>query len=302
MPPLSLEDLKTVVSALAQKLDSLNIDYAIMGLLPPLLTCFPNQLGHTIPAYKLHRPEGTSSSWRSSKYLTPKSGLNVPVQHSGRYMEDVQYQRSREATDIRDLMNMIPLAVPGRPELDLNQSQELRNEKRPALAQALKALKDQMQHYFPKLERFSAILLNPVIDRAIEFHEGRSFQNPPSASCQVHMELAICGGLLGRYGVLRMLLQPVTWERQWALCRSRGALKCAVQWGQNWPHGSKVGTVPFHYLLIRTMIEIIILEPLHILIRDTQHLSVSPHTEKPASLSSSIAALTKLSASVCTNR
>ncbi|EQL28636.1 hypothetical protein BDFG_08636 [Blastomyces dermatitidis ATCC 26199] len=264
MPPLSLEDLKTVVSALAQQPDSLNIDYAIMGLLPPLLTCFPNQLGHTIPAYKLHRPE--------------------------------------EATDIRDLMNMIPLAVPGRPELDLNQSQELRNEKRPALAQALKALKDQMQHYFPKLERFSAILLNPVIDRAIEFHEGRSFQNPPSASCQVHMELAICGGLLGRYGVLRMLLQPVTWERQWALCRSRGALKCAVQWGQNWPHGSKVGTVPFHYLLIRTMIEIIILEPLHILIRDTQHLSVSPHTEKPASLSSSIAALTKLSASACTNR
>ncbi|KMU88423.1 hypothetical protein CIHG_06223 [Coccidioides immitis H538.4] len=48
----------------------------------------------------------------------------------------------KEATDIRDIMNMTPLAVPGRPELDFNQSQEMQNalanlvQKRPA---ALKA-------------------------------------------------------------------------------------------------------------------------------------------------------------------
>jgi hypothetical protein len=95
LAPLSHEDLRSVVSALAQKLDSLNIDYAIMGgaatcllslnpsrriedvdlvvhvdhrmttagrLTTQLLTSLPsdfdvvNQFGHTIPAYRLGRP------------------------------------------------------------------------------------------------------------------------------------------------------------------------------------------------------------------------------------------------------
>ncbi|PYH75350.1 hypothetical protein BO82DRAFT_36586 [Aspergillus uvarum CBS 121591] len=95
MAPLGHEDLRNVVSVLAQRLDSLNIDYAIMGgaatcLLSPdpsrrtqdvdlvihvdhrkitadrltstLLTSFSaefegvNQFGHVIPAYRLHRP------------------------------------------------------------------------------------------------------------------------------------------------------------------------------------------------------------------------------------------------------
>jgi hypothetical protein len=99
MAPLSPEDLRTVVSALAQKLDSLNIDYAIMGgaatcllsadpgrrtedvdlvihvdhrmitadrLTTQLLTSFPSdfqgisQFGHTIPAYKLRKHGGGS--------------------------------------------------------------------------------------------------------------------------------------------------------------------------------------------------------------------------------------------------
>lgn len=59
-----------------------------------------------------------------------------------------QYQRQgspKEGTDIWDITNMIPLAVPGRPELDFNQSQELQTalanlvQKRPALVQSLKA-------------------------------------------------------------------------------------------------------------------------------------------------------------------
>ncbi|CAG7995552.1 unnamed protein product [Penicillium salamii] len=97
MYPLSEEEMRTVVSALAQKLDSLNIDYAVMGgaasyLLSPaanrttndidlvihvdqrmitadslttvLLESYPaefegaSQFGHTIPAYKLAQPTG----------------------------------------------------------------------------------------------------------------------------------------------------------------------------------------------------------------------------------------------------
>jgi hypothetical protein len=59
-----------------------------------------------------------------------------------------QYQRQgspKEGTDIRDIRNMIPLVAPGSPELDFNQKQELQTalenlvQKRPALAQALKA-------------------------------------------------------------------------------------------------------------------------------------------------------------------
>jgi hypothetical protein len=97
MAPLSPASLATVVSALAQKLDALNVDYAIMGgaaaclltadparrtedvdlvvhvdhrmitadrLTTELLESFPpdfeavTQFGHAIPAYKLRLPGG----------------------------------------------------------------------------------------------------------------------------------------------------------------------------------------------------------------------------------------------------
>lgn len=59
-----------------------------------------------------------------------------------------QYQRqgsAKEASDIRDIISIIPLAVSGRPELHFNQNQELQTalanilQKRLALARTLKA-------------------------------------------------------------------------------------------------------------------------------------------------------------------
>lgn len=209
MAPLSHEDLRTVVSALAQKLDSLNIDYAIMGgaatcLLSPdpsrrtedvdlvihvdhrmitadrltaqLFTSFPtdfervSQFGHTIPAYKLRRPGVAArlvelevfdhKTWPQRPQYNIQVATRRTLNINGRGVklfspewilrEKIlsQYQRqgsAKEATDIRDIINMIPLAVPGRPELDFNQNQELQTalanllQKRPALAQTLKA-------------------------------------------------------------------------------------------------------------------------------------------------------------------
>lgn len=208
MAPLSPEALRTVVSALAQKLDSLNIDYAIMGgaatcLLSPdptrstedvdlvihvdhrmitadqltaqLLTSFPSdiegvsQFGHTIPAYKLHLPGGTVQlvelevfdyqSWPQRPQYNIQAATRQTLNINGRAVklfspewilrEKIlsQYQRQggqKEETDIRDIRNMIPLAVSGRPELNFNQSQELQTalanlvEKRPDLAPPLK--------------------------------------------------------------------------------------------------------------------------------------------------------------------
>lgn len=209
MAPLSHEDLSIVVSALAQKLDSLSIDYAIMGgaatcLLSPdpsrrtedvdlvihvdnrmitadrlttqLLTSFPSefegvsQYGHTIPAFKLRRPGGAAQlvelevfdyrSWpQRPQYNIPattRQTLNINGRGVKLFSPEwilrekilSQYQRqgsAKEGTDIRDIINMIPLAVPGRSELDFNQDRELQNalsnllQKRPALAQTLKA-------------------------------------------------------------------------------------------------------------------------------------------------------------------
>ncbi|EGE85879.1 hypothetical protein RJZ56_007559 [Blastomyces dermatitidis] len=192
MAPLSPDELRTVVSALAQKLDSLNIDYAIMGgaatcLLYPdptrrtedvdlLLTSFPtdfegvSQFRHTIPAYKLRRPGGAAQlvelevfdfqSWPQRPQYNIQAATRKTLNINGRAVKFFgaewilrekilsQYQRQgspKEGTDIRDITNMIPLAVPGRPELDFNQSQELQTalanlvQKRPALVQSLKA-------------------------------------------------------------------------------------------------------------------------------------------------------------------
>lgn len=210
MAPLSHEDLRTVVSALAQKLDSLNVDYAIMGgaatcllssdpsrrtedvdlvihvdhrmitadrLTTQLLISFPSdfegvsQFGHIIPAYKLRRGSGGAAqlvelevfdfkNWPQRPQYNIQAATRKTLNINGRGVKVFapewilrekilsQYQRqggAKEATDIRDIISMVPLAVPGRPELDFNQSQELQTalanlvQKRPALAQALKA-------------------------------------------------------------------------------------------------------------------------------------------------------------------
>ena len=222
MAPLQPTDLKTAASALAQKLDSLSIDYAIMGgaaaclltndpgrttedidlvihvddermitadrLIGLLLTSFPaefvgiSQFGHTVPAYKLcRRPEDADAdadgavqlvqleffdykSWpqrpqyRDIQAATRKT-LNIQGQAVKVFGPEwilrekivVQYQRQgsvKEESDIRDIVNMIPLAVAGRPELDFDgddNSQDLRAalenfvQKRPGLVRALKA-------------------------------------------------------------------------------------------------------------------------------------------------------------------
>ncbi|QSS60895.1 hypothetical protein I7I51_05700 [Histoplasma capsulatum] len=74
MAPLTSQDLRTNVSALAQKLDSPNIDYVIM-------------------------------------------------KSASTYLQGVDPNR-KQAADIRDIINMIPLAVPGRQELDFNRSHD----------------------------------------------------------------------------------------------------------------------------------------------------------------------------------
>ncbi|EEH37678.1 hypothetical protein PAAG_08096 [Paracoccidioides lutzii Pb01] len=208
MAPLSSDELKNVVSVLAQKLDSLDIDYAIMGgaatcllsgdpdrrtedidlvihvdhrkitadnLTTQLLTSFPSdfegvsQFGHTIPAYKLRRPGGAVQlvelevfdyqSWPQRPQYNLQAATRTTLNINGQKVklfspewilrEKIlsQYQRQgsrKEGTDIRDIISMIPLAVPGRPELNFNGSQELQTalanlvQKRPDLRQSLK--------------------------------------------------------------------------------------------------------------------------------------------------------------------
>lgn len=141
-----------------------------------LLTSFPtdfegvSQFGHTIPAYKLRRPGGAAQlvelevfdyqSWPQRPQYNIHTATRKTLNINGRAVKFFgaewilrekilsQYQRQgspKEGTDIRDITNMIPLAVPGRPELDFNQSQELQTalanlvQKRPALVQSLKA-------------------------------------------------------------------------------------------------------------------------------------------------------------------
>ncbi|OJD27015.1 hypothetical protein ACJ73_01593 [Blastomyces percursus] len=100
---------------------------------------------------------------------------------------DQGYRRQgslKEGTDIRDITNMTPLAVPGRPELDFNQSQELQTALANLVQKSLGPVsegKGQIHHCIPKLISFSVLRLNPVIDRAIEFNEGGKIpKNHPS--------------------------------------------------------------------------------------------------------------------------
>lgn len=208
MPSLTSEQLPSIVSALAQKLDALDIDYAIMGgaavclltqdptrrtedvdlvihvdhrmitadrLTTTLLTSFPSDFGpvshfgHTIPAYKLQLPGGLVQlvelevfdyqSWPQRPQYNIETASRRTLNINGHPVKTFspewilrekilsQYQRQgamKEGTDIRDLSSMIPLAMPGKPELDFNDNEELANalsnllQKRPALAQPLK--------------------------------------------------------------------------------------------------------------------------------------------------------------------
>ncbi|ODH19685.1 hypothetical protein ACO22_06133 [Paracoccidioides brasiliensis] len=188
MAPLSSDELKTVVSVLAQKLDSLNIDYAIMGgaatcllsgdpnrrtedvdlvihvdhrkitadnLTTQLLKSFPSDFEGLVelevfdyqswpqrPQYDLQTATRTTLNINGQKVklFSPEWILREKI------LSQYQRQGSRkEGTDIRDIISMIPLAVPGKPELNFNQSQELQTalanlvQKRPDLSSALKA-------------------------------------------------------------------------------------------------------------------------------------------------------------------
>ncbi|KAE8391596.1 hypothetical protein BDV23DRAFT_69224 [Aspergillus alliaceus] len=141
-----------------------------------LLTSFPSdfegvsQFGHTIPAYRLRGPGQAAQlvelevfdykSWPQRPQYNIRAATRKTLTINGQGVKVFgpewilrekilsQYQRqgsAKEATDIRDIMSMIPLAAPGKPELDFNQNQEFQNaltnllQKRPALAQTLKA-------------------------------------------------------------------------------------------------------------------------------------------------------------------
>ncbi|EEQ31716.1 antigen [Microsporum canis CBS 113480] len=178
MAPLDHEALKTVVSTLAQKLDSLGIDYAIIpdptrrteDVDLVIHVNYLGQFGHAIPAYKLCRPGAAPllvelevfdfASWPQRPQYNIQAATRMTLNINGQAIklfgpewilrEKIlsQYQRQgghKEEVDIGDISNMIPLAIAGRPELDFNQNQELHValenllQKRPDLTQTLKA-------------------------------------------------------------------------------------------------------------------------------------------------------------------
>ncbi|KAJ8061412.1 hypothetical protein OCU04_009234 [Sclerotinia nivalis] len=209
MAALSPEGLREVVSELAQKLDSLKIDYAIMGgaatcllsqdpsrkttdvdfvihvddrgitadlLTNELLNSSPSKFegvihyGHTIPAYKLLLPGEPAQlveleafdyqSWPQRPQYKIETATRKTLNINGQGVKVFsaewilrekilsQYQRqgsNKEGNDLQDIINMIPLTIPGRPELDFTQDKELEAaltnllEKNPTLAQTLKS-------------------------------------------------------------------------------------------------------------------------------------------------------------------
>ncbi|OJD20411.1 hypothetical protein ACJ73_08255 [Blastomyces percursus] len=128
-----------------------------------------NQFGHTIPGYKLALPGGGSrvvdlevfdfQSWpqrpqyniqTASRRTMNINGCPVKIFSPEWILREKilsQYERqggAKEATDIQDLMRIIPLAVPGKPELNFSNDQKLESalsnllQKRPGLALRLK--------------------------------------------------------------------------------------------------------------------------------------------------------------------
>ncbi|KAL6232344.1 hypothetical protein BDW75DRAFT_232847 [Aspergillus navahoensis] len=158
MVPGSHEDSSTVFSALAQRLDSLksimtedvdliiHVDHRMITanhLTTQLFKCFPsdfkvvNQFRQTVPAYKLRWPGAAVQlvelemfdykSWPPCSQYSIQAAirrtLNINVR--GVKLFGPEWILPKRNTDIRDIINIVPLATPGRPELDFNKNQEL---------------------------------------------------------------------------------------------------------------------------------------------------------------------------------
>ncbi|QVM07836.1 hypothetical protein D8B26_002530 [Coccidioides posadasii str. Silveira] len=160
---LSPHQLQIVVLGLAQKLDSLNVDYASMGgaagclltqrpdretedvdlvihvdhrmitadrLISQLLASFPSEFG---PNWKyLTIKVGRSGPSTISNLPPEQQGLSTGIRSrlSAPNGTLSQYQRQgsvKEGTDIRDVTLLAPLCSPGKAELDFNNSKVLQN-------------------------------------------------------------------------------------------------------------------------------------------------------------------------------
>lgn len=140
-----------------------------------LLTSYPSnivpvdQYGHTILGYKLSMPGGGSQvvhleifdhqSWPQRPQYNIGTASRKTITVNGRAVKTFspewilrekilsQHEREgsiKEATDIRDVTNMLSLVIPGKPELNFDNDQKLKNalsrllQKRPALEQRLR--------------------------------------------------------------------------------------------------------------------------------------------------------------------
>ncbi|EGC42881.1 conserved hypothetical protein [Histoplasma capsulatum var. duboisii H88] len=108
MAPLTSQNLRTNVSALAQKLDSTNIDYAIM-----------KSAGTYLLGVDPNRVKTLNINGRGVKLFIPEWILRENILSQNQSQGGI-----KEAADIRDITNRIPLAVPGRQELDFNRSHD----------------------------------------------------------------------------------------------------------------------------------------------------------------------------------
>jgi hypothetical protein len=128
-----------------------------------------SQHGHIIPGYKLVNPEGATrvvqlevfdyQSWPQRPQYNLENARLRQINVGGQTVKTFstewllrekilsQYQRQgtpKEQVDLRDLTSLLPLASPGRPELNFNGNQNLTTalanlvQKRPALRQNLK--------------------------------------------------------------------------------------------------------------------------------------------------------------------
>jgi hypothetical protein len=190
MPTLTDQQLRTIVAELAQTLDVLQIDYALMGGAAVCLTVNnPNRMtedvdlvidvdqrmitadrlttelftksskfapvdlyGHTIPGYRLFLPGGITRvvvleifdfySWpqrpqynlqTASRRSLSINGYPVKIFSPEWILREKilsQYERqgsAKQATDIFDLMSIMPFAIPGKPEMNFDKNQQLRN-------------------------------------------------------------------------------------------------------------------------------------------------------------------------------
>lgn len=208
MPILTDQQLRMVVVELAQTLDKIRIDYAMMGgaavcltvnnpnrmtedvdlvihvdqrmitadrLTTELLKTYPSKFapvdifGHDIPGYQLLLPGGNTRvvvleifdfySWpqrpqynlqTASRRTLSINGYPVKMFSPEWILREKilsQYERqgsAKQATDVFDLMSIMPFAIPGKPEMNFSKDQQLRNalsyllQKHPELTPRLK--------------------------------------------------------------------------------------------------------------------------------------------------------------------